>query len=153
MLLGEIPKTVHSLICKTPRVYFGTPCGRCDLAARVESSGLPTVKNLLPTLLPICSSTYLPFYLSTSTFLLNVLDKRVGQICKLAAFYASTSVLTLQPTCLHQNPLNQVILKAEIALAIEAFKQGYFRSTRDTAKSYDVPRATLQYRLKGHPTQ
>jgi len=36
---------------------------------------------------------------------------------------------------------------------MEAFKKGQFRSVRAAAKSYDIPRSTLQLRLQGHPSR
>jgi hypothetical protein len=43
--------------------------------------------------------------------------------------------------------------EGRIALAIEAFNQGYFTSIRAAARSYDVPRSTLQDRINKHPAR
>jgi hypothetical protein len=51
------------------------------------------------------------------------------------------------------NPTHLVHQEGRIALAIEAFNQGHFTSIRAAAKSYDVPRSTLQYRIHKHPAR
>ncbi len=43
--------------------------------------------------------------------------------------------------------------EGRIALEIEALKQGYFTSFRSAAKAYDVPRSTLQTRVKKTPAR
>jgi len=43
--------------------------------------------------------------------------------------------------------------EGRIALALHAFKEGYFTSVRGAAKAYDVPFATLQYRVHKHPAR
>ncbi len=43
--------------------------------------------------------------------------------------------------------------EGQIALAIDAFKQGHFTSGRGAAMAYDVHESTLRYRLHGHPTR
>jgi hypothetical protein len=51
------------------------------------------------------------------------------------------------------NTTNSVHQEGRIALAVEAFNQGHFPNIRATAKSYDVPRSTLQYRIHKHPAR
>jgi hypothetical protein len=49
-------------------------------------------------------------------------------------------------------PPNQAQLgskEGRIALAINAYRSGYFTSIRSAAVSYDIPRSTLQARLQG----
>jgi hypothetical protein len=43
--------------------------------------------------------------------------------------------------------------EGRIALAIEAFNQGYFTSIRAAARSYDIPRSTLQDCINKHPVR
>jgi hypothetical protein len=43
--------------------------------------------------------------------------------------------------------------EGRIALAIQAFKQGYILSLRATAKAYDIPETILRDRVKGIPAR
>jgi hypothetical protein len=54
------------------------------------------------------------------------------------------------------SPLNTTHLvhqEGRIVLAMEALNQGHFTSVRAAAKSFDVPRSTLQYRVHKHPAR
>jgi hypothetical protein len=77
-----------------------------------------------------------------------------------SAIYASRPLFTRTNASLHtlvnMSPPNTTQLvhqEGRIALAIEAFNQGYFTSIRAAARSYDVPRSTLQDRINKHPAR
>jgi hypothetical protein len=39
--------------------------------------------------------------------------------------------------------------EGRIALALQAYQDGYFTSLRAAAEAYDIPASTLRYRVKG----
>jgi hypothetical protein len=66
------------------------------------------------------------------------------------AIFSSSSL----PTTMAQPNTTQLPCKeADIILAILALKQGQFRSARQAAATYNVPKSTLLDRLAGKPTR
>ena len=63
---------------------------------------------------------------------------------------------TLPPIPINMPPPNNLQLgqkEGQIALAVQAYNQGYFSSQRAAASAYDVPESTLRSRVKGIRTR
>ena len=83
----------------------------------------------------------------------NVLYKRPVNICDPLIFSllnASTQLLDKMP----QQQSSQFSQKeGRIALAIQAFNRGQFKSLLAATTSYDVPYSTVYDRVNGHPSR
>jgi hypothetical protein len=78
-------------------------------------------------------------------------ELRIPPSCALPTnSYAS---LSLQLNMSQPTDLQSAHREGRIALALQAYKTGYFTSLRAAANAYDIPESTFRSRLKGTPSR
>jgi hypothetical protein len=76
--------------------------------------------------------------------------KRAAHVYKL---HTLPSTPLIQPNISPPNNVQLAQKEDRIALAVQAFKEGYFSSLCTAAQTYDIPESILQGRVKGVVTR